>query len=89
MAYFLQRMSKDLWLSNEKLEAHIREHSSDWVDNRSDDLFYYQQGKIYGYYLLMKALSYDYKDIILANDIYQPWTQMVKALKKRLFFPLP
>ncbi len=82
LAYFLQRMSKDLWLSNEKLEAHIREHSSDWVDNRSDDLFYYQQGKIYGYYLLMKALSYDYKDIILANDIYQPWTQMVKALEE-------
>lgn len=81
LAYFLKRITRDLWLSSEKLEAAVREDSSSWFDNKSDDLFYYQQGKLYAYYLLLKALSYDYKDTIVAADLYQPWTQLLKALE--------
>lgn len=81
LAYFLQQMNKDLVRSNNKLEDHIRENSSNFFDNRADNLFYYQKGKLYGYYLLFKALSYDYKEIILANDVYESWTKLMKALE--------
>lgn len=81
LSYFLRRLSRSLWLSNEALESHIRENSSSWFDNRSDNVFYYQQGKLYADYLLVKALGSDYKDIIVSMDLYTPWTQLQKALE--------
>lgn len=81
LAYILQQIAKDLWRSSGVLEEHIQEHSSDWFDFQSDNLFYHQQGKLYGYYLLIKALCFDYKNIIVASDVYAPLTNMLKALE--------
>lgn len=82
LAYFLQRAGKDLWKSvNNNLERSIRENSSDIIDFRTDNVFYYNQGKAYAYYLIFKALGYDYKETILAADQYNNWTIMLKALE--------
>ena len=75
-------MTADLRSSNAKLETAVRENSSGWIDLRADDVFYYQKGKLYGYFLLFKALGRDYKDILVAADIYQPWTGMLNALEQ-------
>ena len=81
LAYFLKRIAADLEHSTLRLENHIRENSSSYIDTRDDDLFFYQQGKLYGYFMLTRALARDYKDIIVARDIYQPWIRMNKALE--------
>ncbi len=81
LEYFLKVVKNDLQKNNRRLEAHIRENSSSLYDGKADDLFYYSRGKLYSYYLLLKALSYDYKDVILERNIYQPWTSMLKALE--------
>ncbi len=82
LRYFVGRMTADLRSSNAKLETAVRENSSGWIDLRADDVFYYQKGKLYGYFLLFKALGRDYKDILVAADIYQPWTGMLNALEQ-------
>lgn len=82
LRYFVSRMTADLWKSNAKLETAVREKSSDWFDFQADNIFYYQKGKLYGYYLLFKALGRDYKEVIVNSDLYQPWTQMLSALEQ-------
>ena len=79
--YILTKVRTDLLKSAAGLEKHIRENSTALIDNKADEIFYHQQGKLYGYYILLKALSADYKDIILARDLYQPWTKLLKALE--------
>lgn len=81
LAFFLRAVNKDLQKSVAALENQIREYSSNWIDSKEDDVFYYNQGKIYAYYLLLSALGQDYKDIIVNNDLYQDWTHTIKALE--------
>ena len=79
--YILNIVKKDFIKSARRLESQIREHSSDFYDGKADDVFYYEQGKIYSYYLLLKALGADYKEIILQHDIYQPLTKLLNTLE--------
>lgn len=77
----LQMISTDLQKNSRRLESHIRENSSNWYDGKADNLFYYSRGKLYAYNLLLKALSDDFKDVILQHNVYQGWTSMLKALE--------
>lgn len=82
LSYFLGRVNKDLAKSTIVLETQIRENNNDFFDTKADEIFYYNQGKVYAYYLLLKALGSDYKDIIVNNNLYKDWTQMLKALEE-------
>ncbi len=81
LAFFIQRICNDLWRSNKSLEERIRENSSDFFDFSADEVFYFQKGKVYVYYLLLKTLAHDYKDIIVSYDVYQPLTNMLKSME--------
>lgn len=82
LAYILNKSRINLTRSSSLLEGYIREESSSWLDTKADDIFYYQQGKAYAYYLLFKALGSDYKDIIVAADQYRNWISLLKALEE-------
>lgn len=81
LALILERISSSLERGTNRLEAQIREHSSDFYDLQADNMFYYYQGRAYGYYLLLKALGHDYKDIVVARDQYKNWTTMLHNLE--------
>ena len=81
LSYILNTIQKDLTKSSRRLSNQIREHSTDFYDGKADDVFYYEQGKLYSYYLLLKALGVDYKDVIVQHNIYQPWTVLLNTLE--------
>ena len=81
MRMFLSAVEKDLNLSVEKLESYVAEHSSDWTDKNADDLFYYNQGKMYAYMQLLKSWGADFKDVLLDRNQYENWTKAVRALE--------
>ena len=82
LAFILKRISYDLSRDGiKKLEEQIREENTSWVDFKADNIFFYNQGKAYGYYLLLQALGHDYKEIIVSRNLYQKWTQMLSALE--------
>ena len=81
LAYILSKSKLNLAQSSSQLNASVRENSSSWFDFKADDIFYYNQGKIYAYYLLFKALLRDYKDIIVESGQYQNWISLNKALE--------
>ena len=81
LAFILQKSNLNLKQSEMQITSSIRENSKDWFDFKADDIFYYNQGKLYAYYLLFRALGDDYKKIIVDNNQYQNWITLIKALE--------
>ena len=81
LQYILKRINLGLKKSVTALDSQIREENTSWFDFKADDTFYYNQGKAYAYYLLVKALGHDYKDILVEKNIYVIWTKALKALE--------
>ena len=63
------------------LETQIREESSSWYDNQADNVFYQARGLAYADYMLLKALSFDYKQILVDTNTYSDWTILLKTLE--------
>ncbi len=63
------------------IEQHVREHSSEWLDGRADNVFYYAQGRLYGYYVMLSALGVDFQTEILAAGQYENWTSLSRTLE--------
>ena len=82
LVYILERISRSLQHAEKSLSAHIREHSTDWYDTKADNIFYLNQGKAYGYYLMLKALGTDYQTLIVDNGQYENWTKLLGALRE-------
>lgn len=81
LAFILKRINTNLKKSLEVLDNQVREESTSWTDFKADDIFYYNQGKAYAYYLLLKAIGHDYKDILVEKNVYILWTKTLKALE--------
>ena len=77
----LNVIKKDMYKSAGKLENQVAEHSSDFVDTQADDLFYFYQGKIYAYMLVLKAWGIDFKQVLVESGQYQNWTKAILALE--------
>jgi hypothetical protein len=81
LIYILKSSNKNLSQTTNQLSAHIRENNSSFIDFEADNVFYYNQGKIYAYYMLLKNLGLDYQDIIVQNNLYQQWISLNKSLQ--------
>jgi len=81
LIFFLKNISNSLHKVATKLENHIREESSDYIDNQADNMLYRAKGIAYAYYMLLKALAVDYKNILIDTETYPEWTRMLKALE--------
>lgn len=64
-----------------RIENEIREGGNGWTDSRADDVFYHSQGRIYAYMVVLKKLGRDYKQVLMAADLYPQWTAMLRALQ--------
>lgn len=73
----LQKNSKNII---DSLEKQVREHSDALTDNQADNVFYFNQGRMYGYYVILKALGEDFKGEILEAGQYEAWTSLLKTL---------
>ena len=77
----LDRIALDIGASSAALDAHVREHASDWFDFEADDLFYTVKGQIYAYYMILKALKEDYLTIIQNREILSSYDQMLASMR--------
>lgn len=81
LAFVLGKMINSLKKSEQNLEVQVREFSSAFWDTKADDVFYHAQGKAYGFLLIMKAFSLDYREVIVNLGLYEKWTHLLKALE--------
>jgi len=81
LSFMLRKIKQTLQQSANQLNASIRENSSTLFDFKADDIFYYNQGKLYAYSMLVKALGYDYKQMIVDYNQYSNWISLTKTLE--------
>ena len=80
LAFILKKAGQNIAKSVSDLEKHINENKGRYTDLHSDEIFYYTQGKFYGYYLLLNAVGQDYRNLITSSELYAKWTLMTKTL---------
>jgi hypothetical protein len=78
----IDRMSSDLGSQSAILDDEVREHSGDFIDMNADDVFYATKGKLYGYYMLLKALGEDFAPVIKEKGLDKNWAQMLDTFRE-------
>ncbi|MEM7025121.1 MAG: DUF2333 family protein [Pseudomonadota bacterium] len=77
----LDRIAADIGSSSAALDRHLDEQSGWGLDFSADDLFYANKGRLYAYYLLLRALGEDYSRVIQERDLGTAWAQMLESFR--------
>lgn len=78
---FIDRVNADLGSSSAVIAKRVNDHGGIFFDSKSDDIFYFTKGRIYGYYLILRELGEDFRKIIDDKELRPTWTQMLKSLR--------
>ena len=77
----LDRIAADVGSSSAAIDRHIREHAGWLIDTQADDLFYGVKGRLYAYFLLLRALEIDYRNVIEERELGPVWRQMLASFQ--------
>lgn len=77
----LGRFAADLGSSSATLAQRVQKDSGRFIDFQADDIFYNVKGRLYAYYLLIRALGVDYSKVIAEKEIGPSWRQLLDSLK--------
>jgi hypothetical protein len=77
----LDRIAADLGSSSASLEQHIDLYAGSWFDTTADDLFYNTKGRLYAYFLILRELGVDFRNVIEERGLQAGWGQMVESLR--------
>ena len=77
----LERIAADLGSSSAVIERHVADHAGGFIDLTADDIFYRTKGRIYGYYLLLRELGFDYANVLQEKALESAWSQLMYSLQ--------
>ena len=77
----LERIAADVGSSSAAIDRHLAERSGFGLDFSADDVFYMNKGRLYAYYLLLRAMTIDFGKVISERDLSGPWTQMLESFR--------
>ncbi|MGI9434544.1 MAG: DUF2333 family protein, partial [Geminicoccaceae bacterium] len=69
----IDKFTSDIGSASAAIERHLRDRSGWLPDFQADDLFYANKGRLYAYYLLMRALREDFSKVITEKDLGNAW----------------
>ncbi|MCB9947409.1 MAG: DUF2333 family protein [Rhodospirillaceae bacterium] len=76
----LERMSSDLGSSSATIAEHLATQGGWIIDTHADDIFYSVKGRLYGYTMILQALSVDFAEVIETHGLQAVWAQMMASL---------
>jgi hypothetical protein len=77
----LDRIANDHGSDSAVIDQHIIEKAGDLFDLRCDDIFYFNKGRLYANYLLMRELGVDFENIIREKGLTNAWTGTVETFR--------
>lgn len=77
----IDRISNDIGSDSAVTDRHIIEQAGNLFDLQCDDIFYFNKGRLYADYLLLRELGTDFQNVIRDRDLTNPWTQMVETFR--------
>lgn len=78
----LDKIAKDLGSSSAIIDKQIIVGQESVFDFKGDDVFYSSKGKIYAYYLILRELGKDYKQVIKDKEMENVWNRMLESFEK-------
>ena len=84
LLYQLHNINSLLNRQQEKLEKHTQEYSTDFLDTKKDNIFYYTQGTLYTLHNYLQGLTKDYQALIVEQDLYDDITTALNLLEKAI-----
>lgn len=80
LAFMLQRIAGELGSRAATVDNHLRD--SDWIiDFVADDIFYFNKGMTFAYYLMLRELGADFERVIDAQGLRPLWIQAMDSLR--------
>jgi hypothetical protein len=76
----LDRIAADIGSSSAALDHQIRA-AGFWPDFAADNLFYATKGRLYAYFLLMRALEVDFANVIRERQLSGAWNQTLESFR--------
>ena len=77
----IDRIANDEGSDSGVIDQHIIERSGDLFDIRADDIFYFNKGRLYANYILLRELGYDFENVIRDRNLTNPWNGMVETFR--------
>jgi hypothetical protein len=77
----LDRFAADIGSASAAIERKLEARSEFWPDWSADDLFYANKGRLYAYFLLMRALEADFANVIRERELVSAWTQTLESFR--------
>jgi hypothetical protein len=77
----VDRIANDHGSDSAVIDQHIIEKAGDLFDSRCDDIFYFNKGRLYANYLLLRALGQDFEGIIREKGLTSAWNGTVETFR--------
>jgi hypothetical protein len=77
----LDRIANDHGSDSAVIDQHIAERAGDLFDATCDDIFYFNKGRLYANYLLMRELGVDFKSVIQEKGLTNAWNSTVETFR--------
>jgi hypothetical protein len=77
----LDRMAADIGSSSAATDQQLKA-AGFWPDFQADDVFYANKGRLYAYYLLLRALQADFANVIAERQLGSAWTQTLESFRE-------
>jgi hypothetical protein len=77
----LDRIANDHGSDSAVIDQHIIEKAGDLFDTRVDDIFYFNKGRLYANYLLMRELGADFESVIREKGLTNAWNGTVETFR--------
>ncbi|HSA80350.1 MAG TPA: DUF2333 family protein, partial [Geminicoccaceae bacterium] len=77
----LERIAADVGSSSAAIDRQLAEAPAFRPDFAADDLFYRNKGRLYAYYLLLRALEIDFGKVLAERDLTAAWSQMLDSFR--------
>jgi hypothetical protein len=77
----LDRIANDIGSDSAIIDQHIVEKAGDLFDSRCDDIFYFNKGRLYATYLLLRELGQDFEGVIRERGLTNAWNGTVETFR--------
>jgi hypothetical protein len=77
----LDRIASDIGSDSAVIDQHIIEKAGDLFDTRADDIFYFNKGRLYAYYILLRELGADFQNVVRERELTNAWNGTVESFR--------
>ncbi len=77
----VDRIANDEGSDSAVIDQHIIEQAGNLFDMHCDDIFYFNKGRLYANYLLLRELGVDFEAVIKEKGLSNAWNAMVETFR--------